>query len=250
MVHQLEEQRLAESFELTEGRERYWNQVEELRSSLGISHAEARSRWSDYYERGGKPKKIVKKIVLSVKASRTDSRTCPFCRDSIYHPDEGGPDYVCTSCQAHYHLDCFEDELGGCCATLGCSTRRVIAQARARIRTRGHRIPVVTRDPVVERDLRQLDEDPEHVQTQRRAPVEPARAAQEAQEQEQVPAPTPTGPGLLERLQEWWEALGERWATSGFRESIRRDGPVLLGVAGLLLLVVAICWLVVLGIAG
>ncbi len=131
------------------GRTRYWKQIEELQVRLGINHTEARSRWSHYYEKGGKPKKAIKKLVLAVRASTTDQRTCPFCRDSIYHPDEGGPDYVCTKCQAHYHLDCFEEELGGACATLGCATRRVIGAARSRIRLRSRPTTPTTSEPVV-----------------------------------------------------------------------------------------------------
>jgi len=165
------------------GRERYYRQISEIRETLGISHDQARQRWRDFYAPGGEAIKPVKKLTLAIRASTANKRTCPFCRDSIFHPDEGGPDYVCTSCQAHYHLDCFEEELGGSCATLGCATRRVISRARTRIRTRGRRTPVVTRDPVVERDLRQLDEDPQRVQTQRRAPVEPAREVEAENDQ-------------------------------------------------------------------
>jgi len=121
------------------GRQRYYRQVREIRDEFEISHDEARTRWSEFYAPGGVPIKPVRRIQLAVRASLTNQRTCPFCRDSIYPPEEGGPDYVCTACQAHYHLDCFEDELGGRCATLGCSTRRVIGRAGAGIRARGRR---------------------------------------------------------------------------------------------------------------
>lgn len=131
-----QEESLAESFYVTEGRQRYWNQIREIQDELGISHQEARARWSDYYHHGGRPKRAVKCVALSVKASIAAPAVCPFCRDSIFHPDEGGPDFVCPNCRAHYHLDCFEEELGSRCATLGCSTRRVMDQARTRIRAR------------------------------------------------------------------------------------------------------------------
>lgn len=118
------------------GRQRYYRQVEELRHELDLSHSEARRRWSEYYAPGGKKIKVVKQLELSVRASATDSRTCPFCRDAVYHPDEGGPDFVCNGCQAHYHLDCFEEEMGGRCATLGCSARRMVSAGAARVRIR------------------------------------------------------------------------------------------------------------------
>lgn len=136
MVHEPPEVEELESFSMSEGRQRYWRQVREIEQRLQISHQDARQRWNHWYHPGGKPIKKVKKLVLAVRASASDQRTCPFCRDSIYHPDEGGPDYVCTKCQAHYHLDCFEEELGGACATLGCASRRVIGAARTRIRLR------------------------------------------------------------------------------------------------------------------
>ena len=95
------------------GRERYYRQIREIRDELEVSHDEARVRWSEFYAPGGSRIKAVKKqIQLAIRASTAGQKTCPFCRDSIYHPDEGGPDYVCANCQAHYHLDCFEDELG------------------------------------------------------------------------------------------------------------------------------------------
>lgn len=120
---------------MSEGRERYYRQIREIRDELGVSHDEARRRWSDYYAPGGIPRRPVRQLTLSIKASTTDTRVCPFCRDSIFHPDDdGGPDYTCQTCGAHYHLDCFEEELNGQCATLGCTTRRVVARVRTRIR--------------------------------------------------------------------------------------------------------------------
>ena len=118
------------------GRQRYYRQIREIRDELGVSHDEARRRWSDYYAPGGVPIKPVKRLQLALRASTTNQRTCPFCRDAIYHPDEGGPDYVCSSCQAHYHLDCFEEELQGRCATIGCAARRLTRRVRPRRRRR------------------------------------------------------------------------------------------------------------------
>lgn len=188
------------------GRERYYRQVREIRETLGISHDQARQRWRDYYAPGGDPIKPVKRLQLAIRASTSNQRTCPFCRDAIYHPDEGGPDYICENCQAHYHLDCFEDELQGRCATLGCSTRRVINRARrVRIQTRGHRTPDVTPATPITRareDGATVQEvDPEDYRRQQEA----ARAAQRRGETQDTPEPETVQQAPRERL--WWRLL-------------------------------------------
>jgi len=230
------------------GRERYYRQVREIREELGISHNDARERWSDYYAPGGEPVKPLKALTLSIRASTANQRTCPFCRDAIYHPDEGGPDFICTACNAHYHLDCFEEELGGRCATLGCSTRRVISRARTRIRARGREVrpltpetPVTTARPNTA-TVQELDpEDYRRAQREREAAQRAAQEApEEPQEEETTWDPRLSQPSL-------WEAF---WGSSAFAESIRRDGPVLLLVGVGILVVLAICWLIALGIAG
>lgn len=113
-------------------RQRYWRQVREIRNEEDVSHAEARRRWRDHYQSGGRRARPARRIELTIRASISDTGHCPFCRDSVLSVEEGGPDFTCPACQAHYHRDCFEDELGGRCATLGCSTRRVISRARGR----------------------------------------------------------------------------------------------------------------------
>lgn len=235
---------------MTEGRERYWRQVEELRTRLGLSHSEARGQWSRYYEKGGKPKRAIKKIVLSVQASRTDAKTCPFCRDSIFHPEEGGgPDFVCDKCQAHYHLDCFEDELGGSCATLGCATRRVINQARVRIRARG---PVVTTATTTTRDTSDRDLSAagrrdlvRRLEEQRRAQQEEDRHSALKELQRHQAARDRRQRTRPERKPVARESSWER-----FVKSIVSEGPILAGLAALLLLVGLLCWLYVFSVAG
>lgn len=137
------------------GRERYYRQIRELQEELEITHDEARRRWSDYYHRGGQPKRAAKKIALAVRASLTTSRVCPFCRDDVAPDPETGvvETYTCPTCQTHYHLDCFDAELGGKCATLGCATRRVIGRplrtqlevGRERLRAATQRTPEALR---------------------------------------------------------------------------------------------------------
>jgi hypothetical protein len=224
------------------GRERYYRQVREIRDELGVSHNEARERWSDYYAPGGDRIKPIKSIQLSIRASLSNQRTCPFCRDSIYHPDEGGPDYVCTNCQAHYHLDCFEDELGGRCATLGCSTRRVISRARTRIRARGRTPRAVTPETPVTRahedgaTAQELDPEDYGVPVSGRATAQaPQEAARDVQEPERAQEPTTRWESPTDRLVEWWEG-------SRFRESLSEQGPILIGLGVLLLLVFLACW--------
>jgi len=232
------------------GHERHNRQVRELREELGVSHDEARQRWGQYYAPGGASIRSVRHLQLAIRASTTNQRTCPFCRDAIYPPEEGGPDYVCTNCQTHYHLDCFEEELGGCCATLGCATRRVIGQARARIQTRGHRpIDVTPATPITRarNDGAMAQElDAEDYRRQQRT----ARLAQDVEEVEEAQdtyEPQNVPQAARERL---WERLRWRWEESQFRQSVYRDGPLLLGVLGLMVVVILVCWLVALGIAG
>jgi len=237
------------------GRDRYWRQIEEIRTEHGISHSEARGRWSQYYTKGGARIKPIKKLVLAVKASTAKKTTCPFCRDSIYHPDEGGPDYVCTNCQAHYHLDCFEDELGGRCATLGCSTRRVIENARIRIRTRGVRT-VTPETPITHaRDdgatVEELDPDDyrtqqdllrrlaeqrrEQVAEDRRWADEEAERAQEARERRQEAAEA------AQRAREAEEAERPEWRFLGLdRDAFTILLPFLIGGGSILLIVVVL----------
>lgn len=157
------------------GRQRYHRQINEIRTELGISHTEARGRWHVYYEKGGKSKRAIKQVILAVRASTSDTRVCPFCRDSIYHPDDGGgQDHVCSSCQAHYHLDCYEEELGGRCATLGCAARRAVTHVRARGRIRVTQVPPPT--PVTrtrEHSLEVQEIPPETGRDWRRGPPPP-----------------------------------------------------------------------------
>ena len=174
-----------EDAELTEesGRERYYRQIREIRKTLEISHDEARRRWSDYYAPGGDPIKPVKKISLAIRASTTGVKVCPFCRDAIFHPDEGGPDHTCDACGAHYHLDCFEQELGGRCATLGCAARRAISRVSARARqARGTTQQGVT-PPSRARGLRGHRRDPQQELLQE---AQEAQEAAERSEQERV----------------------------------------------------------------
>jgi hypothetical protein len=107
------------------GIDRYYRQVREIRDELDVSHEEARELWSDYYAPGGAPIKPVKKapppkLKPTVRVVATNSGTCPFCRDDV--PTDGA--HACASCQTRYHLDCFQQELGGQCTTLGCMARR------------------------------------------------------------------------------------------------------------------------------
>jgi hypothetical protein len=242
---------------MTEGRQRYWNQVRELQMRLGISHMEARNRWNRYYERGGKPKRAIKKLVLSVQASRADATTCPFCRDSIFHPEEGGgPDYICGSCRAHYHLDCFEDELGGRCATLGCSTRRVISQARVRIRARGRGArPLTPETPVTTARANgptAQELDPRTYQTSQdlaqAAPQEPVQTPEEAERGREADRATRRVQARRDALEDILLGAGQGW--DRFVESCREQGPALLLTGLVIGLTLFLCWLYVLVVTG
>lgn len=106
------------------GIDRYYRQVREIRDELEVSHEAARELWSDYYAPGGMPIKPVKKLPPpkpkpTVRIVATNKGSCPFCRDDV----TADGSYACSSCQTRYHLDCFQQELGGRCTTLGCKQR-------------------------------------------------------------------------------------------------------------------------------
>ncbi len=113
-----------------DGRERYHRQLRDLIENLGISHQQARASWGNYFRPGGIPIKPIRRIQLTLHASTTSTGLCPFCRDDF---EEGEPNHICT-CRVQYHLDCFEEELGGRCVTLGCSARRAVSRVRIRAR--------------------------------------------------------------------------------------------------------------------
>ncbi|MGD9729946.1 MAG: hypothetical protein AB7V39_26710, partial [Nitrospiraceae bacterium] len=106
------------------GRDRYWEQVKELADEHGWSVAEARAQWSNYFTKGGKPRKKPKKPKkdsVDLEAERlitaeTSGVTCPYCRLGFL-PEEST--YTCAGCQTKFHQEC-RQELRRC-STVGCA---------------------------------------------------------------------------------------------------------------------------------
>jgi len=211
------------------GRQRYYRQIEEIRDTLGITHDMARQRWRDYYSKGGKAKKKVKKLVLAVRASASTQRTCPFCRDGIFPPEEGGPDFVCDSCQAHYHLDCFEEELGGRCATLGCAARHAISSIRARAR-----ILIRPQTATNEEVTSNTDEFLTLSESGRLVPLEAQETPEEPQEPESTFRISTPKQGLQERLESVWDRL---CTASGISAGIMLTLILVMSIISVILLV-------------
>lgn len=75
---------------------------------------------------------------LKVEARSTpEEQRCSFCHDDLLATDER---IDCPHCAVGFHTECFQDELGGHCVTIGCETYKPTAKGRMSLLRRRLRV--------------------------------------------------------------------------------------------------------------